>query len=120
MMVPLKRQDCTNLEHNLPYIVKVEEERNEEGYQLYHFRPVDKKSYLETQQASAEDPHPVVKQTQGRVNAFNLASVEAQYERIKTASPEERQGLYREFFGLRPRKQSRPDIREIEEIIPLP
>jgi hypothetical protein len=102
---------------NLPYIVELMEERNEQGYQLYHFRPVDKESYLETQKASAEDPHPVVKQTQGRVNAFKLASVEAQYERIKAASPEERQGLYRELFGPRQRKQSRPGSREIEEII---
>ena len=102
---------------NLPYIVEVEEERNEEGYQLYDFRPVDKKSYLETQKASKGDKHPVVMQTQGRVNTFNLASVEAQYERIKAASPEESQDLYKEFFGPHPRKPSTPGSQEIEEII---
>jgi hypothetical protein len=102
---------------NLPYKVDVLEERNDQGYQLYDFYPVDKETYLEAQAASARDKHPVVIQTQGRRNTYNLNTVVAQYERIKAASPEERKGLYKELFGPRQRRRRTPDGKEIARII---
>lgn len=102
---------------NLPYKVDVLEERNDKGYQLYDFYPVDKDTYLEAQAASARDKHPVVIQTQGRRNSFNLNAVIAQYERLKASSPDERQELYKELFGPRQMRRRNPDSNEIEGII---
>ena len=102
---------------NLPYKVKVLEERDKEGYHLYEFLPVEYDAYLESRRASAGDLHPVVQQTQGRRYTFDLNGIIALYERINKASDEEREGLYLELFGSRERDRKKPDSMEIVSLI---
>jgi hypothetical protein len=102
---------------NLPIKVEVLEERNAEGYDMYRFEAVNKETYLEARAASADDPHAVVKQVQGRPVYFHLDAITAQYERIKTALPEERQALYSELYRPAERKRRKPAYEEIEALI---
>jgi hypothetical protein len=102
---------------NLPIKVEVLEERNQEGYDLYQFSPVDRETYLEARAASADDPHAVVKQVQGRPVYFNMDELIAGYERIKAASPKERQELYQELFKPVKQKKAKPAYEEMEQMI---
>lgn len=102
---------------NLPIKVEVLEERNHEGYDLYKFTPVDRETYLGARAASADDPHAVVKQVQGRPVYFNMDKLIAWYERIKAASPKERQKLYQELFKPVKQKKAKPAYEEIEKLI---
>jgi hypothetical protein len=102
---------------NLPIKVEVLEERNQEGYDLYQFTPVDRETYLEARAASADDPHAVVKQVQGRPVYFNMDELISWYERLKTASPKVRQDLYQELFKPVKQKKAKPAYEEMEQLI---
>jgi hypothetical protein len=102
---------------NLPIQCDLLEKRNENGYHLYHYYAVDKKTYLETRASSAGTEHPVIKQAQGQTVRYHLDPVVATYERIRDNPEKDRKKLYDELFGPRQRKYKQPGVQEISEII---
>ncbi len=102
---------------NLPIQCDLLEERNEKGYDLYHYYPVDKKTYLTTRARSAGSTHAVIKQAQGGTVRYNLQTVMAMFERIREAPEEDQKKLYDELFLPKERTYERPGKQEIIEII---
>lgn len=103
--------------NNLPIQCDTLDKRNEEGYQLYHYYPVDKKTYLATRTKFAGTTHAVLMQAQGNVVKYDIRSVTALFERIKNAPEKDRKNLYNELFRSKQKIQKTPDIKVIKEII---
>lgn len=102
---------------NLPIKVELLDERNREGYHLYHFYAVDTVTYLKARAESAGSDHPVIRQVQGGHYRYDLQALVAQYERIKTVSAEERNLLYKELFAPKKRTSRTAQTSEIAKII---